>query len=441
MHPPADARQDEPDAASARTTLARQFIAWLYQPRAHLNWIWRLTAVLAVPLGIVVAYWSQGGPGPYNVPAWSFGRHLFALPHPPTMVTTAIFWIYGAICLAMALGWRARFAPLMLAAVLCYYGSLDMQGSTYSFFCVITSYLIALSFDHPKHDASAARRLIQISVTCCYFFAALQKALFPEFLNGTSLEAATFDGWALNQFWAPIISHIHIPHLLFQLVGPGTVVLEMFLAFGLWFRCTRMPAVIVGTIFHGIILMTMDYFMAFFGFVMWTGFLAFFPGKQLETEQGADTVYDAQANVKSVGASVEKCLATAFIAFMVLVPLRIYFWANRPCTMIYFMDRSPWTYQMVLMRFETKSVSAEFEDAAGWHSVPDIGRMKSASTDNELYAMANYLFETYPSARRVKIKFDLLINNHWHQIKNLAISRNGEDANLSITNTIGSTGG
>jgi hypothetical protein len=74
--------------------------------------------------------------------------------------------------------------------------------------------------------------MTQLSV--CYFFAALSK-LNPVFLDGSAL--ASWVRWPL-------------PESMFGIMAVGTVVTELFLALGLWWRPTRVLAAAVGVGLH-----------------------------------------------------------------------------------------------------------------------------------------------------------------------------------------------
>ncbi len=125
-------------------------------------------------------------------------------------------------------------------------------------------------------------------------------------------------------------------------------------------------------------------------------------------------------------------LALLFAVAMFLVPARIYFWPDRPCSTLNFFDRSPMVFAMFLMRQKTKSMIVRYAAADGiWHELPLTGRMDSASSDNDLYALTNYLFASNEKIQRIQIANQVVINKHLLQIKNLDCSR-GQTATLTL---------
>lgn len=76
--------------------------------------------------------------------------------------------------------------------------------------------------------------LMMTQLSTCYFFAAVSK-INPEFLPGDLF--ATWLRWPL-------------PDRLYPLVAIGTIVTELFLAFGLWWRRTRVIAAVAGVALH-----------------------------------------------------------------------------------------------------------------------------------------------------------------------------------------------
>jgi hypothetical protein len=84
--------------------------------------------------------------------------------------------------------------------------------------------------------------LLMTQVSACYLYAALNK-INPVFLDGDLFVA--WLRWPLPDFAYPLMAF-------------GTVVTELFLAFGFWWRRTRWLAVVVGGGLHVSILVGME---------------------------------------------------------------------------------------------------------------------------------------------------------------------------------------
>jgi hypothetical protein len=123
---------------------------------------------------------------------------------------------------------------------------------------------------------------------------------------------------------------------------------------------------------------------------------------------------------------MEFALALSFVAAITLIPLRIYFWPDRsPDTIVQF-DRAPWTYNMFVLRADTKSFNIKFKDANGqWKEIVPFGRMKYATSDNELYSLRNYIFATYPGSTEIQADLKLRINDRFDLEKTMHASSDG----------------
>jgi hypothetical protein len=103
--------------------------------------------------------------------------------------------------------------------------------------------LIAVSEDRPRERAL----LLRVLVTSVYAYTALAK-LNPSFLSGEQLtyiaESRPQMGWTLGLASGPLGS----------LASWGTVLVELSLAAGLWFRRTRFAAAMVGCALHVVLI-------------------------------------------------------------------------------------------------------------------------------------------------------------------------------------------
>lgn len=77
-------------------------------------------------------------------------------------------------------------------------------------------------------------------------------------------------------------------------------------------------------------------------------------------------------------------------------------------------------------------MSVRYAEADGsWHQLLLKGRMDSASSDNELYALAKFLFDTNQKIERIQIDNSVVINKHLLQSKRLDSSR-GKNPTLTL---------
>jgi hypothetical protein len=184
----------------------------------------------------------------------------------PLLPSTALrifipVWLVAA--LLFALGWKTRVAGAVLVLVTGYTLVLDQQtysNHLYLLFVVVLLLTIsdsgaAWSLDarrHARRDVAAwPILLLKIEVTIVYVFSALAK-ITPRYLDGEILTASLKqEGWtAVPQSWqAPAAM---------SLLAAMSIVVELFIAFGLWSRRLRPFAIVAGAGFHLLIIMLLD---------------------------------------------------------------------------------------------------------------------------------------------------------------------------------------
>ncbi len=368
--------------------------------------------------------------------------------------------------LLLIIGNRSRIPLVIIAALEGYYGSRDLLAFHCSFVTLAFWFTIALIFDN-RERSSCANRLIQIAIFVCYFYSVLQKSLFPDFVAGSSFQALFEDGWPLRFFFVPLIVQHPLPFAFYRVLSVLTIVLETFLAFGLFIPRTRKFALCIGFAFHLSIIILLDdtNLIALYSVIMFIGYLAFMAppkdwqekalkflkltsadavsespaGGEIEApaNPGIESVVNDNASVGNLEivhppSNVQTTLALLFAALMFIVPARIYFWPNHPVSTLNFFDRSPMCFAMFLMRQTTRSMSVRYAEADGsWHQLLLKGRMDSASSDNELYALAKFLFDTNQKIERIQIDNSVVINKHLLQSKRLDSSR-GKNPTLTL---------
>jgi hypothetical protein len=122
------------------------------------------------------------------------------------------------------------------------------------------------------------QRLIALMLATMYFWAAIDKLRAP-FLNGEELGRLvlyyyTDSDWPAWPAFQPLMA----------VFGVGTVLLELALAFGLWFARTRVPLVLAGVALHVGIYFTLEVYTFTVSTVLL--YIAFFPPQRVHEVVG-----------------------------------------------------------------------------------------------------------------------------------------------------------
>lgn len=216
------------------------------------------------------------------------------------LLTGIIFYISS---LFMFIGLYSRVANILLA-ICClwiYYG-LGVNGSYYDFvhhhtylLCIAIWILMwaptgkLFSVDKYNQDSDINENdnhrlnllapkwpllLICFQVSMVYFWGAYDK-LTPLFLSGGALDYIFFDLYRLHidLFTSPEIK------FFYSFLGAFVVLIEFFLALGLWFKKTRVIACIVGFIVHASFYMLLP--VSTFSATMVLLYLSYFPPEEV----------------------------------------------------------------------------------------------------------------------------------------------------------------
>ena len=415
----------EESSLTTRTGAFWQWLdRWLYLQPGYTEWLRRLTGLCGLPIGVIIWTWTQGGPGPYIVPAWRIKDCLLYLPLPPPFINMTVFVAYGLCCGALVLGSKQKFFAALPAIVLAYYGSRDWMSAGFHFDVLLWIMFIALLFDQPGRNP--CRRIIQISVAACYFYAALSKLLYPDFISGCSFEAIFNNGLAFGPSWVELIKQHPITRSWWLIFSWLTIAVEFFFPIALFIKKTRLVALISAIAFHTGISIFLDPFLFNFTAVICSGLLAFVDKKGEDEKTLA-------LDWSSARKKIQAALAFAFCLFLVLFPARDYILPERPLAEMTGFDRSPWGFCMYLQCLETTAFDLDYlTDDGVWHKFPSQGRMKRGYTDNEVYAAAHYIFDTVPSATEVRVRLQLCINHHICREKTLVAKRNVAPGKIQI---------
>jgi hypothetical protein len=391
-------------------------------PPGYTDWLRRMVGLCGLPIGMIVWNWTHGGPGPYVVPAWRIYDSLLYLPLLPPLVTTTAFIAYGLCCIALVLDCKQKFFAALPVLVLAYYGSRDWMAAGFHFDVLLWIMFVALLFDHEGRNP--CRRIVQVSVAACYFYAGLSKILFPDFINGCSFESIFNDG----QSWASFFHPQPMPRTWWLVFSWLTILGELFLPVALFVKKTRRIALISAVIFHMGIALLLDQFLLNFTWVMWAGLVAFADkkGEDENTPKMSTLAWPPKRKVEAV-------LAAVFSLFLILFPARAYVLPERPLSEMTGFDRSPWSFCMYLQCLETTAFDLDYLTSDGqWHKFPSQGRMRTGYTENEIYAAAHYIFDTVPNASEVKVRLRLRINHHTLQERTLAAKRDTAPGRIQI---------
>lgn len=206
---------------------------------------WRLLSRLLNPIVIQLSYFE-----------W--------VPRLPLPVLPFFIGLWVIASGSFLIGWLTRVAGSVITCLAGYTLLLDQQlysNHLYLFFLSVLLLTIAdsgaaLSVDSLRRSRSNTvagwpALLLMLQVSLVYGFSALAK-LSPQFLSGEVLEQ-TLKRHALFAFPDSWRSQETLATLAIS-----AIVVELFIAFGLWTRRLRWVAVIAGIAVHGFILATLD---------------------------------------------------------------------------------------------------------------------------------------------------------------------------------------
>lgn len=377
-----------------------QLSALLYKQPGFTDVMRRLTAVWLVaimPLQLLVVF----GFGPYHVPAWRIGQNFFAFPEPAKEVSIVVWALDFIACIAMMAGMRHRLIPVFLFAVWFYYQTFDRYIFHSSFVILMAMYLLAFAVD--RQPRSLSRLLIQVALSSCYIFSALHK-FHPEFFSGLTMYDLLGRGFLLRPEILPAIQWLSLPRWFTDLSSYVVIALELFIGIGLWFRQTRIFAVIAGVFMH-IMFTAMIPGIELFAPITWTGYLAFFDKRSDVKVPLPNLAFDKPL--------VDKLVTAAACILCIAMPARLFFLPPYTYLHMSLYDRVPWGFSMFLFHEEVKYVEAVYRTQDHlWHKVPIEGRMNTTSSASDLIALAYYLSKIHPEADRIMVATCLQVNSH-----------------------------
>ncbi|MDP3510671.1 MAG: hypothetical protein Q8T09_22080 [Candidatus Melainabacteria bacterium] len=376
--------------------VVQSYLNWLYLSPGKTDLIRRLTGVLAIPMLAIIWTWQRGGPGPINVPAWRIGGMFLEPPAPPEVLTNIVFVCACLAGLALLVGLKKKWLVALIFCTFVYYAPRDLIASSPHYIMLEASFLFALLLDSSSY--SPTRRMIQISIFSCYFLSAVNKIINPAWMSGDSLWSIGFDVGMEKPFYSCLTQ---LP-MTFWCVSSWLVAFwELAIAFALFSDRWRKWAIVTGILFHTAVCVVIEPVLLLFAAVMWVGWLAYLPAK---TTVPSNVVPDRRYSTM---------LATLYLLVIFAVPLRCFFWSGRPVQLQSSFDRMPWSFHMFAIGSDKpETVTVRWKDSSAvWHDFPVNGRFKKASTDNEMYAIINYVFSTEDGVKEVDISLTNKIRN------------------------------
>jgi hypothetical protein len=189
------------------------------------------------------------------------------VPWFPVLPASALWMFIAVWCVAallFAAGWKTRVAGAVLVLVTGYTLLLDQQTySNHLYLLVLVLLLLTISDSGAAWSLDARgpapRRevagwpvlLLKIQVSLVYLFSALAK-ITPQYLAGEILTQSL-----KQEGWSALPAALRTQPAV-GVLAVASIVVELFIAFGLWSRRVRPLAIVTGIGFHLLILAVVD---------------------------------------------------------------------------------------------------------------------------------------------------------------------------------------
>lgn len=200
---------------------------------------------------------------------------------PSDLPLLRLVWLLAVA--GFVVGFKTRLAGALVTCASAYVLLLDERTySNHLYLFVLIMLLLTVADSGAALSVDALRRgsrdtvaawpieLLKIQVSLVYGFAALAKLTSPMFLSGDVLSHTL-----RNQGWLSVPAAWRTPLWMGMLSGTA-VVLELFIAVGLWHRRLRWPAALGGMLLHGFILTALNSSRLALGIFAWE-ILALYP--------------------------------------------------------------------------------------------------------------------------------------------------------------------
>ncbi len=412
-------------------TRFRKFEQWLYAPSSSMPLFLRsLGAVL-----MISGLWQLSALtiGPFSVSPWSINGQPLELSRLPLVADMLIYCIYFGAAACLILGRKSQIPLILVSIIFVSTASREIAAITSNFQYILLTYAFAALFAYTKKSCTA--RLVQLSLSSCYFFAVIHK-LSPEFLSGHTLWAVFVDGWGLREFWIPLVQMVNPSLVLMQVLSIIVVLVEAFLAWGLCFKATRRAAVLVGIALHltlSIFLTVIDYasLVMLLGYVLIWGLDARSPRLDQTPDQSihpaAKPTPASEARVVP-GPGKRKlrhlCPALAVALFIVLAPLRGFL---PPLNWLPIPSLDPMIGNFGMFSEKCQIDKVEIDETVDERVMPMsiTGRMGQIGSEREVLSLARYFART-TNVDELKVKVRMNINNRWTKYKTFTAKPSNE---------------
>ena len=190
-------------------------------------------------------------------------------PNAPEGLYVALLWVGVAAAVLMTVGWWSRTATWAAFAVVAYNLFLSQTHFHHNrAFLVILLAGVALCDNGRALSLDALRRpppddralvwpiwLLRFEAAAVYFASGFSKLIDPDWVGGRVLHDRTVRYQnevrdTLGDTLADPILEVVTTRAFHWVLSPAAVATELFIAFGLWFRRTRLVAVWVAVAFH-----------------------------------------------------------------------------------------------------------------------------------------------------------------------------------------------
>lgn len=319
---------------------------------------------------------------------------------------SAGIWVaYAAAAVLLLLGLRNRFVPLFLFLVWLYYGTIERDIFQSSFVIISAIFLLAYAID--RRPRTLSRRVIQVAISSCYIFSALNK-FHPEFLSGLTLHELLGKGFLMRPELLPAINWLTLPTWFTTNLSYLVIAIEAFIGVGLWFKPIRVAAAVSGVILHSFFALLFPSGELSF-IIASIGYLAFFENRFVAASR--TPVYPKPI--------FDLLICAGACLICLIMPARFFVLSNYEYEHMSLYDRIPWGFAMFLYHENLAFMKVEIETSDGRiEDIPLQGRMLSGASTSEIISLAYYIAKTHPEAKAILIGVRTQVNSHGQKIKN-----------------------
>ncbi len=347
----------------------------------------------------------------FVIPTFRFGTNLIYLPH-NLNISFLLLLIYAILSILLIAGKRSKIIIAGLLIILGYFYCLDLYIANGTFVTFLLAYLISILLY--KEQSFSSLIIIKFTVISCYLYSVIQKIVQSDFISGNTVQYLITSHYSLRPIFTSLFNQINTIPYFAIIISYFTIIIEIFIPFGLCFQQTRKTAIISGLIFHGIIAILFYYPIYIFSIIITTGYLAFLikPNHKIP-------IIDQIKNHK-----LRFSFSLITILYLIIMPLRIYFFTKTPCQYLSFMDRSPWSLAMYLFLENKNHITAICtKNDSSKYEIPTPSTL--GNSNNELLAYADYIQNKQKDLKSVKLNCQIEVNGKPFIEKEIIENTNG----------------